>query len=751
MKRIFSRSRDVSFFWRLLMTTVFSGLVSVLFLSILLVPSLLSVAESNDLAHEENMLQATDNCFDSLLRSVEDCLNSLEKSDWLHDLYIDHVLSGVSTQRLHNDLLRDLTLIANAQGSVIDQLSFRFYQDPDTLYTSTGVFSNLEFFRQEYPGEMQYFFPSLSPDVLGFKIEQFQGQDVLVYYTEFTDVAGGMPKGKLMLIIDQDQLRIQLQKATGGKVAFAEIADADGQTLWACNLSGTAEELFYTEKFSDTDAYRYRIGVTRSVHTLTSSNARFTIILTLLIVAVICIAFSLYLARASFEPVKNLSEKYGLESEGKNELSALETTIDQIVSQRSEDKAMLNRLRPLAKQRIIDGLLSGSVRLSNSSIDQIHYCDLLFRYTSYAVAAVACSVKARPAMDGEEDALLGYTEMLMEELLAETLEELPLSAHLYFLDDSRYRILLNADSAEVIRAGVEKISRSYRDFLTRHGFDADMRFGAGSVVDSLDNIYLSAEQAVTALNLAMGQSDDDGLVFFEEYSPQINMGYYYPLSAETLLLRAITESGAETAQSILNDIIETNRSRLFLSYNSHRLLYFNLCATIIRSAQSLGISVNIMPEAHYMKQAMSLSMIHNKVSRLIDEVCNNIARVRNERSTSVEDDIVDYINQNLYDPSMSLSQVADKFQKSSAYISTVFKNMTGSNYSDYVNQTRIIRATELLSQGDMSIEEVCHAVGYVSLSTFRRNFNKYTKTNPGEYVTEKREGLPRKEKEEELL
>jgi len=152
-----------------------------------------------------------------------------------------------------------------------------------------------------------------------------------------------------------------------------------------------------------------------------------------------------------------------------------------------------------------------------------------------------------------------------------------------------------------------------------------------------------------------------------------------------------------------------------------------------------------------MKQAMSLSMIHNKVSRLIDEVCNNIARVRNERSTSVEDDIVDYINQNLYDPSMSLSQVADKFQKSSAYISTVFKNMTGSNYSDYVNQTRIIRATELLSQGDMSIEEVCHAVGYVSLSTFRRNFNKYTKTNPGEYVTEKREGLPRKEKEEELL
>jgi len=737
LKKIFSRSRDVSFFWRLLTMTVFSGLISVVLLSILLVPNLLRVAEENDLAHEENMLQAVDNCFDSLLGAVEDCLNSVEESDWLHDLYIDHVLSGISTQRLHKDLLRDLALIVNAQGGFVDQLSFQFYQDSQVLYTSTGVFSNIEFFREEYPGEMQYFFPSLSPDVLGFKIEQFQGQDVLVYYTEFTDVSGGMPKGKMMLVIDQDYLRVQLQKATGGKVAFAEIADSNGNSLWTCRLADAGEDLFYTEKFSDADTYRYRIGVTRSVHTLTSRNARYTIIFTLLIVAAICIAISLYLARANFAPVKILSEKYGLERDGKNELSALETTIDQIVSQRSEDTEMLNRLRPLAQQRIIDGLLSGSVRLSNPSIDQTHYCELMFRYGIYAVAAVSCSVTPRHEPDDGES-ILGYTEVLMEELLAETLADLPISAHLYFLDDNRYRILFNADSEELIRSAVEKINSSYQEILSRRGFDADLRLGVGTAVDSLENIYLSAEQGVTALNLAMAQSDDDGLVFFDEYAKQINMGYYYPLSAETLLLRAITESGAETAQSILDDIIETNRNRLFLSYNSHRLLYFNLCATIIRSAQSLGISINVMPEAGTMKQAMSLSMIHAKVSRLIDEVCNNIAKVRNERSVSVEDEIVDYINQNLYDPGMSLSQVADRFQKSSAYVSTVFKNVTGSNYSDYVNQSRIIRATELLSQGDMSIEEVCHAVGYVSLSTFRRNFNKYTKTNPGEYITEKR-------------
>ena len=734
-------NKNISYFWRLLFTTILSGVISLISVSLALVPGLLNAAEKNDRAQEKLLLETSRNELDSIIDSAENCLTRVEQSDWIYDLYIDHVLNKKPIYQLERgkDIVSTLSHAVVAELDNVTQVAFRFYQEPEALYTNIGVYPDIKYYTQKFPSTIYYFFTDQGPDYPHLHNESFYGQAIFSYCTEFSVTLNGAPKGELMVIFDTDAIVRRIQRSTNGLVASIQVRDVSGTPLWHAAFLDSSEEMYYTEIASETGNYIYRIALPESVRHQTRNEILPLIIIAILLTVALCSILSAWLALTIFKPVKDLSEKYvSYDGEKKNELSALETAIDQIVCQQSEDKAVLNKLRPLAQQRIIEGLLSGSVRLGNSSVDQIHYCDLLFQYSQYTVVAVSCSVFTHP--DAEDKKLpLGYMEASLENLLEQVLADTPISAHLHFLDDNRYRILLNADSEAIMQDSVRRLNATYRAQLAERGIDAELHFGVGTAYKSLDNIYLSCEQAVTALNLAMGQFDDS-LVFYDEYAKQINMGYYYPLSAETLLLRAIAENGADTAKSILNDIIETNRTRLFLSYNSHRLLYFNLCATIIRSAQSLGISVNVMPEASYMNQAVSLSMIHTKVSHLIDEVCDNISRVRNERSVSIEDQIVDYINQNLYNSNMSLSQVADKFKKSSAYISTVFKNVTGANYSDYVNQTRIIRATELLSQGNMSIEDVCRSVGYVSLSTFRRNFNKYTKTNPGEYITEKRDG-----------
>lgn len=45
----------------------------------------------------------------------------------------------------------------------------------------------------------------------------------------------------------------------------------------------------------------------------------------------------------------------------------------------------------------------------------------------------------------------------------------------------------------------------------------------------------------------------------------------------------------------------------------------------------------------------------------------------------------------------------------------------------------LVETVELLAGGQMDMEAVYHAVGYISLSTFRRNFIKYTGRNPGDF------------------
>lgn len=52
--------------------------------------------------------------------------------------------------------------------------------------------------------------------------------------------------------------------------------------------------------------------------------------------------------------------------------------------------------------------------------------------------------------------------------------------------------------------------------------------------------------------------------------------------------------------------------------------------------------------------------------------------------------------------------------------------------SDYIHRVRIGAATVMLSAENKSILEICHQVGYMSLSSFNRQFRKLTGESPRE-------------------
>lgn len=62
-----------------------------------------------------------------------------------------------------------------------------------------------------------------------------------------------------------------------------------------------------------------------------------------------------------------------------------------------------------------------------------------------------------------------------------------------------------------------------------------------------------------------------------------------------------------------------------------------------------------------------------------------------------------------------------------------FKAATGSTLIDYLQNLRIEEAKRLLEQGDLPIDEVSEAVGYLDTSFFRRLFKRLTGMPPGQY------------------
>lgn len=70
---------------------------------------------------------------------------------------------------------------------------------------------------------------------------------------------------------------------------------------------------------------------------------------------------------------------------------------------------------------------------------------------------------------------------------------------------------------------------------------------------------------------------------------------------------------------------------------------------------------------------------------------------------------------------------------SAGHLSREFRAAYGESPYSYLMTRRIERAMTLLRRGDMSVTEVCFAVGYGSLGTFTTRFTELVGVPPGRY------------------
>lgn len=95
--------------------------------------------------------------------------------------------------------------------------------------------------------------------------------------------------------------------------------------------------------------------------------------------------------------------------------------------------------------------------------------------------------------------------------------------------------------------------------------------------------------------------------------------------------------------------------------------------------------------------------------------------------------VTDYIKNNLTADDLSEAAMAEKAGISRDYFSKVFRNVTGTNYSRWLNMIRLEKAIELMAKSRMSLTEIAMSSGFQSISTFNRVFREEKRMAPGEY------------------
>lgn len=101
----------------------------------------------------------------------------------------------------------------------------------------------------------------------------------------------------------------------------------------------------------------------------------------------------------------------------------------------------------------------------------------------------------------------------------------------------------------------------------------------------------------------------------------------------------------------------------------------------------------------------------------------------NKMKMKLFENVKNFIRENI-EIELELEKVANNFGLSVYYFSRTFKEVTGTNFSEYVNKCRIDIAKELLSNGEMNVKEVCYKVGYNDPNYFSKVFKKYEGVSP---------------------
>jgi AraC-like DNA-binding protein/ligand-binding sensor protein len=104
----------------------------------------------------------------------------------------------------------------------------------------------------------------------------------------------------------------------------------------------------------------------------------------------------------------------------------------------------------------------------------------------------------------------------------------------------------------------------------------------------------------------------------------------------------------------------------------------------------------------------------------------------NQQKSSIVLRAQEFIQINYKQP-LTLSEVAGAVYLSPNYFSTIFKEITGNNFSSYLNDVRVLEGKRLLSETTLPIKQIVKQVGYEDYNYFNKVFKKAVGLPPGTY------------------
>ena len=158
----------------------------------------------------------------------------------------------------------------------------------------------------------------------------------------------------------------------------------------------------------------------------------------------------------------------------------------------------------------------------------------------------------------------------------------------------------------------------------------------------------------------------------------------------------------------------------------------------IDTKKEIGAQINNLVEFEGLQRVLKFLEILDHLGKTDDYTLLNadgIALETNPQDSDKINIIYKYVNAN-FKQHITLDEIAEKVSMTVPAFCRYFKKTTGKTFTQLVNEYRIINATRLLNESQMSISDISFECGFNNFSHFNKQFNDITGKSASQYRKE---------------
>ena len=562
----------------------------------------------------------------------------------------------------------------------------------------------------------------------------------------------------VVVIIDEKVISSLLSGLTDRYGGWVHISDENGNTIV---LQGKNEpnmvklssdpsfdsnkvSQFYKDDLvitthSSKNGWVYQAGIPRSVLLENANQIKYKSWLITGVALFLGLLVGLVLAYRNSAPINRMlsvmKEQFGKDDTVEhNEFDFLSGNIANMITKNKLLESELNRQLPLIRDAFLKRLIAGEFESKDEIVFAAAQADIsLNQGIGYAGVI---QINGYSGMDSVEILNeLNASRLLLKQALSEINSPIQMTD----MGSDKIVALFFSTEKEVNAAVEEEIVNETMEKLSQYVFGEyriTIQAGFGDLFTSVTEVSRSYEQGKQALEYAVFMNKK-GTLWNHETQLE-NTTYYYPLDTEQRLISTIRAGELEEATRIIDSIMLQNLNQRELSIEMKHQLVGEMKGTFLKLLDQKTFMESPLFESTKRRIidigfTESFEAIQGEFHTIMEELCGHITNKKKDTHTQIIKQMVQYTSEMYSDPELTLYKVAEQVERPEKYISQLFKEVTGVNYSDHLVKVRMDQAVLLLKENKYTVDEIAARVGYNSSHSFRRAFKRLTGISPSAY------------------